>query len=131
MQVGLLYLLSHFECDSHTVQVLTQWCPLPPLTSTVKLSLFPHVHSNPLSLAARLHGCSANCSCYVNNGWTFSGQTSSCISRGLVYLIMIHPQSGIANNHSKKMWQSFVCMDTGLDNSSIHYKVCTLHCPIQ
>ena len=27
------------------------------LTTTVKSSLFMHVHSNPLSLAARLHQC--------------------------------------------------------------------------
>ena len=30
----------------------------------------------PVSLAARLHQCRANCSHYINNGWTFSGQTS-------------------------------------------------------
>ena len=48
----------------------------PPLTHTVKSSLFMHVHSSPLSLAARLHRCHANCSHHVNNGWTFSGQTS-------------------------------------------------------
>ena len=36
----LLYSLSHFECDGHTVHVLTQWCLPPPLTSTVKSSLF-------------------------------------------------------------------------------------------
>ena len=47
------YLLSHFECTVHN---LTQWCLPPPLTSTVKLSLFTHVHSSPLSLA-RLHQC--------------------------------------------------------------------------
>ena len=44
---------SHFECDDHTVHMLTQWHLLPPLTSTVKSSLFTHVHSSPLSLAAR------------------------------------------------------------------------------
>ena len=27
---SLLYLLSHFECDGHTVHMLTQWCLLPP-----------------------------------------------------------------------------------------------------
>ena len=37
--------LSHFECDSYIVHMLTQWRLLPPLTSTVKLSLFMHVHS--------------------------------------------------------------------------------------
>ena len=35
----------------------TQWHLPPPLTSTVKSSLFTHAHSSPLSLAARLHGC--------------------------------------------------------------------------
>ena len=73
---SLLYLLSHFECDDHTVHMLTQW-HLPPLaTSTVKSSLFTHVHSSPLSLAARLHQCCANCSHYISNDWTFSRQTS-------------------------------------------------------
>ena len=33
---SLLYSLSHFECDSHIVYMLTQRCLLPPLTSTVK-----------------------------------------------------------------------------------------------
>ena len=69
----LLYSLSHFDCNSHTVHMLIQWRLPPPLTSTVKSPLFTHVHSSPLSLAARLR-C-ANRSRYVNNGWTFSGQT--------------------------------------------------------
>ena len=73
----LLYSLSHFECNGHTVHILTQGHLPPPLTSTVKLSLFTHAHSNPLSLASRLHWCTANHSHYINNGWTFSGQTSS------------------------------------------------------
>ena len=65
-----LYLLSHFEWDGHTVLIHTQQHAPPPLTtSTVKLSLFTHVHSSPLSLAAQLH-------CYINNGWTFSRQPS-------------------------------------------------------
>ena len=67
--------LSHFECDSHTVHMLTQWRLQHPLTSTVKLSLLTHVHSSPLSLAARLHQCPANHSCYINNDRTFPGQT--------------------------------------------------------
>ena len=46
-----------FECDGHTVHMLTQRRPLPPLTSTVKSSLFVHVRSSPLSLAVRLHRC--------------------------------------------------------------------------
>ena len=44
---SLLYLLSHFECDCHLVHMLTQQCLPPPLTSTVKLSLFTHAHSSP------------------------------------------------------------------------------------
>ena len=71
---SLLYLLSHFECNGHTVHMLTQWRLPPPLTSTVKSSLFTHAHSSSLSLAARLHRCHASCSCYINNGWTFSRQ---------------------------------------------------------
>ena len=36
---SLLYLLSHFECEGHTVHMLTQWHLPPLLTSTVKLSM--------------------------------------------------------------------------------------------
>ena len=72
----LPYSLSHFEYDSHTVHMFTHWCLPPPLTGTVKSSSFTHVHPSPLSLAARLHGCHANCSHYINNGWAVSGQTS-------------------------------------------------------
>ena len=71
---SLLYLLSRFECDDHTVHMLTQQHLPPPLTSTVK-SLFTHTHSSPFLLAARLHRCCANHSYYINNGWAFSGQT--------------------------------------------------------
>ena len=52
---SLLYSFSHFECNSHTVHMLTQWLLLSPLTSTVKSSLLMHVHSSPLSLATRLY----------------------------------------------------------------------------
>ena len=69
-------LLSHFECNGHTVHMLTQWRLPPPLTSTVKLSLFMYAHSSPLSFVTRLHQSHANCSHYINNGWTFSRQTS-------------------------------------------------------
>ena len=67
-------LLAHFECDSHTVHMLSQWCLPPPPTSTVKSSLFTHGHSSLLSLAGRLHQCCAKHS-HTNNRWTFSGQT--------------------------------------------------------
>ena len=65
--VSLLCLLSHFECDGHTVHTLTQWHLPPPLTGTMKSSFSIHSHCSPLSLAARLHWCCANCSCYINN----------------------------------------------------------------
>ena len=67
----LLYLLSHFEYDCHTVRMLAQRCLPPPLTSTVKSPLFMHIHSSSLSLAARLHRYHKNISHYINNGWTF------------------------------------------------------------
>ena len=72
---SLLYSLSHFECDGHRVHILIQMHLLPPLTSTVKSSLFTHAHSSPLSLAARLHQCHTNCFHYINSGWAFSRQT--------------------------------------------------------
>ena len=72
---SLLYSLSHSECDSHTVHMLTQWHLLPPLTSIVKSSLFTYVHSSPLSLAARLHQCHTNHSHYINNGGLFLGRS--------------------------------------------------------
>ena len=43
----LLSSCSHFECDNHTVHMLTQQLLPPPLTSTVK-SFFMHAHSSPL-----------------------------------------------------------------------------------
>ena len=61
----------HFEWDSHTAHTLTQWCLPPPLTSTVKSSLFAHAHSSPLSLAVRLHRRLANSSHHINIGWNF------------------------------------------------------------
>ena len=74
---SLLYSLSHFECDNHTVYMLTQWRLPLPATSTVKSSLFTCAHSSPLSLAARLCRCHTNCSRNNKIGWTFFGQTSS------------------------------------------------------
>ena len=73
---SLLYSLSYFEYKDHTVHMHTQWHLPAPLTSTLKSSLLTHAHSSPLSLAARLHGCHANHSRYINNGWNFSRQTS-------------------------------------------------------
>ena len=73
---SLLCLLSHFECHGYTVHMLTQQHLPVSRASTVKLSSFTRAHSSPLALTARLHQCQANCSCSINNGWTFPGQTS-------------------------------------------------------
>ena len=76
---SLLYSFSHFECNGHTIHTLTQWHVPPPLTSTVKSSLFTHAHSHPLSLAARFNRCHTNHFHYINNDRTISGQT--CIPK--------------------------------------------------
>ena len=73
---SLLCLLSYFECGSHTVHTLTQWCLPIPSTSTVNSSLFIQAHSSPLSLAARLHQCRTNRSHNINSGWTFPDRPS-------------------------------------------------------
>ena len=59
----------------HSIHLTQLWL-LPPLTNTVKSSLFTHAHSSPLSLAARINRRGANCSHYINNGWIFPRQTS-------------------------------------------------------
>ena len=64
-------LLNHPNSFHERMFNLIQWHLPPPLNSTVKLSLFTHTHSSPLSLAASLHWCCANLSHYTNNGWTF------------------------------------------------------------
>ena len=78
---GMFKLSAKSDADSqsfwmqwpHSTHAPSMASTAPPLTSTVKLSLFTHAHSSPLSLAARLHRCCTNCSRYINNGWTFSG----------------------------------------------------------
>ena len=72
-----LCLFSHFECNNHTVHMITQQHLPPSLSDTVKSSLFTHAHSSPLSMADRFQGCCANQSHYINNGCTFSRQTNS------------------------------------------------------
>ena len=86
---SLPYSLGHFECRGHTVHTLTEQSLPPPLTSTVKSSLFTHVHSSPLSLAVRLHRRRANSSCYINNDWTFSWQTLYNLIRMLKTLAIV------------------------------------------
>ena len=80
---SLMQNVMQIRCSTHSVilnAMATQYTHLmallSPLSSTVKLSLFTHEHSSPLSLAVRLHQCHANLSLFINNGWTFSGQTS-------------------------------------------------------
>ena len=85
-EYSLLYSFSHFECDGYTVyNMLIQQCLAPPLTSTVKSSLFTHAHSSAVSLAARLHRCPTNHSRYIYNGWAFSRRTSYIP----IYLLLI------------------------------------------
>ena len=89
---SLLYSLSNFESDGHTVHMLTQRRLLPPLTSTVKSSLFTHAHSSPLSLAARSHRC--HYYRYINNinhGWIFSGQISFYIYIHIFFCLLLPP----------------------------------------
>ena len=90
---SLLYSLSHFQWDNYTVHMLTQSYLLPPLTSTVKSSLFMHEHSSPLSLAARLPQHRVNYSRYINNGWTFS-------LTDLVYLSLFPYHFSTINSHT-------------------------------
>ena len=93
----LPYWLSHFECDGHTVHMLTQGHLPPPLTSTVKSSLFTHAHSSPLSLVARLHWCHTNHSCYIKSGWAFPGQTH------------VYSFYACKSSHSSTSWQPWKC----------------------
>lgn len=88
----LLCLLNQFECAGHTVHMLTQPCPVIPLTSTVKSSSSTHVHSSTLSLAARLHCCQANHFCYINNRWTFSRQTLYTFKKSVCFWIFLDSQ---------------------------------------
>ena len=68
-----LYSLSHFECGTHA-----PWRANTTSTDYNSETVIVHTcaYSSPLSSAARLHQCRVNCSCYINNGWNFSGQTS-------------------------------------------------------
>ena len=104
----LLYLLHHFEWDSHTVHMLTQWRLSPPLTSTVKLSWFTQAHSSLLSLAARLYLSCTNHS-HISNGWALSVQTSYTRTRinhkvhlKLICYMSIIPQQKLINLKNQK-----------------------------
>ena len=110
-------------CCSHSVilnATATQYtwslrCLLPPLTSTVKWSLFTHAHSSSLSLAARLHWCHMDCSHNINNGWSFCGQT----------LVHIYICNGILFNHKKRWNTSCINMDRSWEyhaNQNVSHK---------
>ena len=90
---SLLYSFSHFQYDGHTVHMLIQWCLPPILTSTVKLSLFMHAHSSPLSLADGLHRCDTNFSYYIKNGWMFF-QTDFILQEAWVSLFVYYSKVG-------------------------------------
>ena len=95
--------------------MLTQWHVPPPLTSTVKLSLFTHVHSSPLSLAARLHQCHANHSCYINDGWVFSRQTvyqTASIFWTFPLSLQCYLSTAVVSGHqtsSVHLWEADLC----------------------
>ena len=70
---SLIHNLMKIHCSARSVilNVMATRCQclmpsIPPLTSMVKSSLFTHVHSSSLSLAARLHQCRTNHSHYIN-----------------------------------------------------------------
>ena len=54
---SLLYLLSHFKCNDHTIHMLTQWWLSPIPTSMMNSSLLTCACYSPLSLAARFYQC--------------------------------------------------------------------------
>ena len=122
----LLYALSHFECNSHTVHMLTQWRLPPPLTSTVKSSLSIQAcafQSTPLGCQFTLM-LPANCSCYINNGWTFSGQTfiyHIYIYHKYIYIGMYTRNiiyNGTLFSH-KRDWNLAIC--NSMDGRGRHY----------
>ena len=59
--------------------MLTQQHILPLLTSTVKSSLFTHVHSTPFSSAARWHQCHANHSHILTMARLFPDRLHICM----------------------------------------------------
>ena len=91
----IIWMVSTEECSSLTQNLMQILCSTHSVilnvtatqyTCSLKGVCHPHwlvqwshcwwLHSSPRSLAARLHWCCANHSHYINNGWTFSRQTS-------------------------------------------------------
>ena len=100
-----------------------------PLATTVKSSLFVHVHSSPLSLAAKLHRCIANCFYYIHNGLTFPDRTHICnpikwvyfplkykriiiFRNRLVVKLDIHQWINLCISHKKNSFQTEVTYQT-------------------
>ena len=77
---------------------------LPPLTGTVKLSLFIHAHSSPVALAVRLHPCRTKRSRNINNGWTFTGQTSIYKNNCLKNTVEIMYPFSIETKTNSQLW---------------------------
>ena len=64
------------NATSHTIHMFTQWHILPPWLVQWSCHCLHTVHSSPLSLTAMLHWRHGSHCCFINNGFTFSGQTS-------------------------------------------------------
>ena len=115
----IIWIVSAEECSSFTqnlMQIHCSTCSLwvwqphsthahtmastPPLTRIVK-TLFTHVYSSPLSLAARLHWYCTNHPHYINNGWTFSRQTLYTEWRSILsHLLKTTVHAYCKNKHS-------------------------------
>ena len=79
----------------------------------------------PVSLAARLHRCHANRSCYMNNAWPFPRQISYVGTLSNIYLNIIHPfswwwtfrMSPINSYDEHCCYRHFLCISCGLYNT--------------
>ena len=70
---SLLYSPSHFECEGHTVHMLTHWST----TLTASYSEVVTVHTctfQSIPLGCQVTSMSPNCFRYINTGWAFWGQ---------------------------------------------------------
>ena len=59
---------TQYTCSLNSTYCPTDWYSAVVIVHTC-------AHYSPSSLAARLHQCHRHHSCYINNGWTFYGQT--------------------------------------------------------
>ena len=85
---SLIQNLMQIHCSTQSLPM--QWphsTPVPSKVSTTPTNQYSEViivHAcvfQSTVLASRLHRCCKNHSCYINSGWTFSGQTSYNESR--------------------------------------------------